>query len=199
MAWLLASDAAAGEDDLVRLRADQRRDLPARDLDRVVRRLAVRVRTRRVPPQFAKRMAHRVRHRGIHRRRRVVVEVDRIHTVGIQSGTLRRMLHARSRGGTGRGSRHARPLAPAMTPLSPAVLGRVLADDARADADSPPFDKSLRDGYAVRAADCAKPECGTSRRRRDRGRGGADTDRSAPASVPASSPAHRCPTAPTRS
>ena len=45
--------------------------------------------------------------------------------------------------------RHAKPLAPAMTPLSPAALGRVLADDARADADSPPFPKSLRDGYAV--------------------------------------------------
>jgi molybdopterin molybdotransferase len=44
-----------------------------------------------------------------------------------------------------------------VTPLSPGVLGRVLAADARADADSPPFDKSLRDGYAVRAADCAVP------------------------------------------
>src|SRR5262249_25118586 len=50
-----------------------------------------------------------------------------------------------------------RPLGPATTPLSPRVLGRVLAADARADADSPPFPKSLRDGYAVRAADCAKP------------------------------------------
>ena len=37
------------------------------------------------------------------------------------------------------------------------MLGRVLAEDARADADSPPFAKSLRDGYAVRAADCATP------------------------------------------
>ena len=27
--------------------------------------------------------------------------------------------------------------------------------DAAADRDSPPFDKSLRDGYAVRSADCA--------------------------------------------
>lgn len=51
--------------------------------------------------------------------------------------------------------RHAKPREPMMTPLSPGVLGRVLAADARADADSPPFDKSLRDGYAVRAADCA--------------------------------------------
>ncbi|HVL15619.1 MAG TPA: hypothetical protein VM529_23815 [Gemmata sp.] len=48
-----------------------------------------------------------------------------------------------------------RPLAPAAESLSPAVLGRVLAADVRADADSPPFPKSLRDGYAVRSADCA--------------------------------------------
>ena len=54
--------------------------------------------------------------------------------------------------------RHARPLAAGRRPRSrPAVLGRVLAEDVRADADSPPFDKSLRDGYAVRAADCASP------------------------------------------
>src|SRR5262245_682791 len=50
-----------------------------------------------------------------------------------------------------------RPLEPAETPLSPAVLGRVLAADVRADADLPPFPKSLRDGYAVRSADCTKP------------------------------------------
>lgn len=36
-----------------------------------------------------------------------------------------------------------------------AALGSVLAEDVRADADSPPFPKSLRDGYAVRAHDCA--------------------------------------------
>src|SRR5262245_3675940 len=50
-----------------------------------------------------------------------------------------------------------RPLEPVDSPLSHGVLGRVLAEDARADADSPPFDKSLRDGYAVRAADCVSP------------------------------------------
>jgi len=50
-----------------------------------------------------------------------------------------------------------RPLEPGTETLSPAVLGRVLAADALADADSPPFAKSLRDGYAVRAADCATP------------------------------------------
>lgn len=50
-----------------------------------------------------------------------------------------------------------RPLEPTVTPLEPAVLGRVLAADVVADADSPPFAKSLRDGYAVRAADCTTP------------------------------------------
>ncbi len=47
-----------------------------------------------------------------------------------------------------------RPLTPMSWPLSPAVLGQVLAEDVCAEADSPPFPKSLRDGYAVRAADC---------------------------------------------
>lgn len=31
--------------------------------------------------------------------------------------------------------------------------GRVMAEDARADRDFPPFDRSMRDGFAVRAAD----------------------------------------------
>jgi molybdopterin molybdotransferase len=53
--------------------------------------------------------------------------------------------------------RRATPLAPALAPLGPALLGRVLAEDACADGDSPPFAKSLRDGYAVRAADCKMP------------------------------------------
>ena len=35
------------------------------------------------------------------------------------------------------------------------ALGRVLAEDVRADADMPPFDRSAMDGYAVRAADTA--------------------------------------------
>jgi molybdopterin molybdotransferase len=34
-----------------------------------------------------------------------------------------------------------------------AALGRVLAEDVRADADMPPFDRSAMDGYAVRASD----------------------------------------------
>jgi molybdopterin molybdotransferase len=46
----------------------------------------------------------------------------------------------------------ARALAPAMVRLEDA-LGCVLAEDVKADADSPPFDKALVDGYAVRTAD----------------------------------------------
>jgi len=44
------------------------------------------------------------------------------------------------------------PLAPVEIPLSEA-LGRTLASDVVAPLDSPPFDKSLMDGYAVRTAD----------------------------------------------
>jgi molybdopterin molybdotransferase len=46
----------------------------------------------------------------------------------------------------------ARSLAPVPVPLDEA-LGLVLAEDAFADLDSPPFDKALMDGYAVRSAD----------------------------------------------
>ncbi|MBN9119730.1 MAG: molybdopterin molybdotransferase MoeA, partial [Planctomycetes bacterium] len=53
---------------------------------------------------------------------------------------------------------HAGPLATEAVALTPAVLGQVLAADVTADTDSPPFAKSLRDGYAVRAADCAAPD-----------------------------------------
>jgi molybdopterin molybdotransferase len=35
------------------------------------------------------------------------------------------------------------------------ALGRVLAEDVRADVDMPPFDRSAMDGYAVRAADAS--------------------------------------------
>lgn len=41
-------------------------------------------------------------------------------------------------------------------PLAQA-LGRTLRADARADADSPPFDASAMDGYAARRADLASP------------------------------------------
>jgi molybdopterin molybdotransferase len=53
--------------------------------------------------------------------------------------------------------RHARPLKTEVAALTTAALGQVLAVDIPADMDSPPFPKSLRDGYAVRSADCASP------------------------------------------
>lgn len=43
---------------------------------------------------------------------------------------------------------HARQLEPTRVSLS-AALGRILRTDARADADSPPFDASAMDGYAA--------------------------------------------------
>ncbi|MFL5341497.1 MAG: gephyrin-like molybdotransferase Glp [Gemmataceae bacterium] len=54
--------------------------------------------------------------------------------------------------------RHARPLPAASCPLSPAVLGRVLAEDVASDLDMPPFDKALMDGYAARCADLRNGE-----------------------------------------
>lgn len=53
--------------------------------------------------------------------------------------------------------RHAKPLAPRAEPLGPDVLGEVLAEDVAADIDSPPFDKSMMDGYAVRTSDLLTP------------------------------------------
>ncbi len=50
--------------------------------------------------------------------------------------------------------RHAARRPAAVAPLASA-LGRVLAADVAADRDSPPFTKSMMDGYAVRAADAA--------------------------------------------
>jgi molybdopterin molybdotransferase len=50
---------------------------------------------------------------------------------------------------------HAHPLPPETNPLTPAALGLVLAEDVASDLDMPPYDKSLMDGYAVRAADLA--------------------------------------------
>jgi molybdopterin molybdotransferase len=49
---------------------------------------------------------------------------------------------------------HARPLRLVPTAIGPALLNQTLVDDVTADRDSPPFAKSLRDGYAVRAVDC---------------------------------------------
>lgn len=53
--------------------------------------------------------------------------------------------------------RHARPLAPRAEWLSPDVLGETLAEDISADIDSPPFDKAMMDGYAVRTSDLLTP------------------------------------------
>jgi molybdopterin molybdotransferase len=48
---------------------------------------------------------------------------------------------------------YCRPLSAERFPLSSAALGRVLAESIASDLDSPPFDKALMDGYAVRSAD----------------------------------------------
>ncbi len=47
----------------------------------------------------------------------------------------------------------ASPLPAETMPLVPASLGLVLAEDVASDLDSPPHDKALMDGYAVRSAD----------------------------------------------
>ena len=48
--------------------------------------------------------------------------------------------------------RDVAPLPGEAVPL-PRVVGRVLAEDIIAEIDSPPFDKSMMDGFALRAAD----------------------------------------------
>src|SRR5437763_12684325 len=48
------------------------------------------------------------------------------------------------------------PLPAETVPLTPAALGLVLAEDVVSDIDSPPYDKALMDGYAIRSADLAK-------------------------------------------
>lgn len=50
--------------------------------------------------------------------------------------------------------KEATPFEPQPMPLLDA-LGLVLTEDVRSDLDSPPFDKSLVDGFAVRLGDCA--------------------------------------------
>jgi molybdopterin molybdotransferase len=47
----------------------------------------------------------------------------------------------------------ALPLPARVMPLSPDVLGLILAEDVVSDLDMPPFDKAMMDGYAVRAHD----------------------------------------------
>jgi molybdopterin molybdotransferase len=48
---------------------------------------------------------------------------------------------------------HAQRLSHVSAALTPSLLGRVLAEDVASDIDSPPFDKSMMDGYALRASD----------------------------------------------
>lgn len=48
---------------------------------------------------------------------------------------------------------HCARLKPEPTALMSAALGQVLAEDVTSDIDSPPFDKSMMDGYAVNTAD----------------------------------------------
>lgn len=50
------------------------------------------------------------------------------------------------------------PLPAAREPLSHRLLGRILVEEVIAEWDIPPFDKSLRDGYTVRSADCQQAE-----------------------------------------
>ena len=54
------------------------------------------------------------------------------------------------------------PLAPESVSLEDA-LGRVLAEDVRAEVDVPGFDRSNMDGFAVRAADTFGADRGASR------------------------------------
>ena len=48
---------------------------------------------------------------------------------------------------------HCRPQDAEVTPLAVTAIGLVLGEDVASDLDSPPFDKALMDGYAVRCAD----------------------------------------------
>ncbi|HEX3147413.1 MAG TPA: gephyrin-like molybdotransferase Glp [Gemmataceae bacterium] len=51
---------------------------------------------------------------------------------------------------------HTSPL-PTEKLLLRFACGRVLAESVASDIDSPPYTKSVMDGYAVRSADCAEP------------------------------------------
>ncbi len=53
--------------------------------------------------------------------------------------------------------RASRPAPDRETVELPAAAGRVLAQPVLADRDYPPFDRSTRDGFAVRAAEVTKP------------------------------------------
>ena len=49
----------------------------------------------------------------------------------------------------------AKVLPPEIVALEPEVLGRILAENVASDRDSPPYDKAMMDGYALRTADLA--------------------------------------------
>lgn len=49
--------------------------------------------------------------------------------------------------------RHAKPLPPKAMRLGADTLGLVLAEDIASDIDSPPFDKAMMDGFALRTSD----------------------------------------------
>ena len=49
--------------------------------------------------------------------------------------------------------KHARPLPAETADVTPALLGQILAADVASDIDMPPYDKSMMDGYALRAQD----------------------------------------------
>lgn len=51
---------------------------------------------------------------------------------------------------------HSHQLPAETVPISSALLGRVLAEDIASDIDSPPFDKAMVDGYALRSEDVAE-------------------------------------------
>jgi putative molybdopterin biosynthesis protein len=51
------------------------------------------------------------------------------------------------------------PLGAEVVPLE-RLLGRILAEDVRAEVDAPPFDRSVVDGFAVVAADLAQASAG---------------------------------------
>ena len=80
-----------------------------------------------------------------------------------------------------------------------AARGRVLAAPLAAQLTQPPFDASAMDGYAVRAADVATLPATLARDRRGAGRAPFRRQRRTRARPCASSPARRCPPAPTPS
>src|SRR5437899_1884987 len=71
--------SAGGENDLVRARANQRRDLSPRAINRGARFLPERMDTRRVAESFAEVRQQRFYDARVDRRRRAVIEIDFAH------------------------------------------------------------------------------------------------------------------------